>query len=273
MFHFDDCCLAPGLLEKLYEDIRVLSRQRSRLVRRKRPTASYQGRLTPKLGALYDPSTWDTDTQYPWSGSRVLIEGEDAGDSSFSRAPFAKFPESLKVFNDAVAARLALEMRRAPLDLTAGEIELFAQRKGSDPAMEYRDLDGEGRYVSISLPIDDNALAAFNSGTECLIMGENGLVETFKTHLDLAEMFETGSWIYVSTLQGSATITIKIDVTKPGCKSELATFAFTVGKGQIYAIHKSVKHKVDASFDRVAILSRPKTWKVAKTILNPVHMY
>ena len=138
--------------------------------------------------------------------------------------------------------------------------------------MACRDLDGEGRYVSISLPIDDDASAAFNSGAECPIMAEYGLVETFKLHLDLGEMFETGSWIWVSMLQGSATITIEIDVTKPGCKSELATFAFTVGKGQIYAIHKSVKYKVDASFDRVAILFRPKTWKVVKTILNPAHM-
>ena len=126
MVNIDDYGLEPELLQRLHEDIRRLFIQISRLASRQQPTASFKGRMISKLGALYDPSPWDTDSQYPWSVSRVHVEGEDAGDSSFARAPFEKFTESLKIFNDAVAARIALEMRRAPLDLTADEIDIFA---------------------------------------------------------------------------------------------------------------------------------------------------
>ena len=249
-------------MEELMSDIKTLSTARSLLPRRQQPSTAFNGRATPKIIALYDSSLWDTDPQYPWSGSRVLVCGESAGDSSFARAEFQAFPKSLSTYTDAVAARLALLMRRSPLDLTTDQIDSFARREGSDPAMAHRALDGEGRYASISLPLDERSLAAFNSGT-VFCVPKNELVETLALHLDLAEMFETGSWIWVSTLQGSATITVKTEVKKPGRKSEPATFSFTSSAGEIYAIHKSVKHAVDASLDRIAILSRPKTWKVA----------
>ena len=107
---------------------------RSLLPKRQQPCTAFNGRVTPKINALYEASPWDTDPRYPWSDSRVLVCGESAGDSSFARAGFQEFPESLKIFTDAVAARLALQMRRAPLDLTAEQ-----HIGGRDQAQRCRD--------------------------------------------------------------------------------------------------------------------------------------
>ena len=88
-------------------------------------------------------------------------------------------------------------------------------------------------------------------------------VETLELQIDMGEIFETGSWIWVSTLQGLATITIETEVKEPNGESKIATFAFTSSKGQIYPIHKNVRHSADAPPDRVANISHPKTWKPA----------
>ena len=219
---------------------------------------------TPKLQCIFQASEWDAKWQWGEIFSRRLHTGEDGGGQ---RAEFLQMPESFIALADAAHARFAVMMRRSPGERTDEELDLFDLRKPSHPSRPKsgfrHDLDGEFRYANTSLPISEEALRAFIDDDDSFTLKpeQSGFAPTYGGHFDVTPLFETGSHIMVATLQGSAKITVRV---KLKCKTHEFDgendITFHQGPGDVYLIHMDVWHSVCASFDRVAIVYRPKTW-------------